>query len=131
MAARQCDAPLVRGEQGRRGSQGYHDHTANLETSQLILASPVRDAGSGRRWCSGRARLSSSVKCGALDPYSPFATTQRFALSGSHLTFCQARSSIVRMNEREVLRRHLSRLGKKGGPKGGRARMASLTATER
>jgi hypothetical protein len=35
------------------------------------------------------------------------------------------------MNEREVLRRHLSRLGKKGGPKGGRARMASLTATER
>jgi hypothetical protein len=38
------------------------------------------------------------------------------------------------MNERdeqEALRRHLSKLGKKGGPIGGKARMASLTGTER
>jgi hypothetical protein len=31
------------------------------------------------------------------------------------------------MNEKEVLRHHLSRLGKKGWPKSGKARMASLT----
>jgi hypothetical protein len=36
-----------------------------------------------------------------------------------------------RMTEREALRRHLSRLGKKGGPKGGKARMASLTPKQR
>jgi hypothetical protein len=35
------------------------------------------------------------------------------------------------MNEKEVLRRHLSKLGKKGGPKGGKARMESLTARQR
>ena len=38
------------------------------------------------------------------------------------------------MNERdehEALRRHLSKLGKKGGPIGGKARMASLTAKQR
>jgi len=35
------------------------------------------------------------------------------------------------MNEQEALRRHLSKLGKKGGPKGGKARMAALTATQR
>jgi DNA-binding MarR family transcriptional regulator len=35
------------------------------------------------------------------------------------------------MTEREALRRHLSKLGKKGGPKGGRARMASLTPKQR
>ena len=38
------------------------------------------------------------------------------------------------MNERdeqEALRRHLSKLGEKGGPIGGKARMASLTGTER
>ena len=36
-----------------------------------------------------------------------------------------------RMTEEEALRRHLSRLGKKGGPKGGKARMASLTPRQR
>jgi hypothetical protein len=35
------------------------------------------------------------------------------------------------MDEQEALRRHLSRLGKKGGPIGGRARMASLTPKQR
>jgi hypothetical protein len=35
------------------------------------------------------------------------------------------------MNEQEALRRHLSKLGKKGGPKGGKARMASLTPEQR
>jgi hypothetical protein len=35
------------------------------------------------------------------------------------------------MNEKEALRRHLSKLGKKGGQKGGRARMATLTAKQR
>jgi DNA-binding MarR family transcriptional regulator len=35
------------------------------------------------------------------------------------------------MTEDEALRRHLSKLGKKGGPKGGRARMASLTPEQR
>ena len=35
------------------------------------------------------------------------------------------------MNEAEALRRHLSKLGKKGGPKGGKARMAALTAKQR
>jgi len=35
------------------------------------------------------------------------------------------------MTEQEALRRHLSKLGKKGGPIGGRARMASLTAKQR
>jgi hypothetical protein len=35
------------------------------------------------------------------------------------------------MNEQEALRRHLSKLGKKGGTKGGKARMASLTPEQR
>ena len=35
------------------------------------------------------------------------------------------------MNKDEILRQHLSELGKKGGPKGGRARMKSLTAAQR
>jgi hypothetical protein len=35
------------------------------------------------------------------------------------------------MNEDEALRRHLSKLGKKGGPIGGKARMASLTPKQR
>jgi len=35
------------------------------------------------------------------------------------------------MNNNEILRRHLSELGKKGGLKGGRARMKLLTATQR
>jgi hypothetical protein len=35
------------------------------------------------------------------------------------------------MDEDEALRRHLSKLGKKGGPIGGRARMASMTAKQR
>jgi hypothetical protein len=35
------------------------------------------------------------------------------------------------MTEKEALRRHLSKLGKKGGLKGGKARMASLTAKQR
>lgn len=35
------------------------------------------------------------------------------------------------MNEEEILRRHFSKLGKKGGPKGGKSRMASLTEEER
>lgn len=35
------------------------------------------------------------------------------------------------MDEQEALRRHLSKLGKKGGPIGGRARMASLTPKQR
>jgi hypothetical protein len=35
------------------------------------------------------------------------------------------------MDEKEALRRHLSKLGKKGGPKGGRARMASLSPKQR
>jgi hypothetical protein len=35
------------------------------------------------------------------------------------------------MNEQEALRRHLSKLGKKGGTKGGKARMASLTPEHR
>ena len=38
---------------------------------------------------------------------------------------------MFRMNEKEVLRRHLSKLGKKGGPKGGKARMAMLTPKQR
>jgi hypothetical protein len=33
--------------------------------------------------------------------------------------------------KKSVLRQHLSRLGKKGGPKGGKARMQALTAEER
>jgi hypothetical protein len=35
------------------------------------------------------------------------------------------------MNEKEILREHLSRLGKKGGKKGGTNRMASLTPKQR
>ncbi|MGA2580294.1 MAG: hypothetical protein ABSH24_30215 [Bryobacteraceae bacterium] len=35
------------------------------------------------------------------------------------------------MDEQEALRRHLSKLGKKGGTKGGKARMASLTPKQR
>jgi len=35
------------------------------------------------------------------------------------------------MNKKDVLREHLSRLGKKGGPAGGKARMKSLTSGER
>lgn len=35
------------------------------------------------------------------------------------------------MNEKDVLRKHLSKLGKKGGKKGGKARMASLTQNQR
>lgn len=35
------------------------------------------------------------------------------------------------MTEAEALRRHLSKLGKKGGLKGGKSRMAALTAKER
>jgi hypothetical protein len=35
------------------------------------------------------------------------------------------------MDEQEALRRHLSKLGKKGGPIGGKARMASLTPKQR
>jgi hypothetical protein len=35
------------------------------------------------------------------------------------------------MTEKEALRRHLSKLGKKGGPKGGKARMAMLTPKQR
>jgi hypothetical protein len=35
------------------------------------------------------------------------------------------------MDEQEALRRHLSKLGKKGGTIGGRARMASLTPKQR
>jgi hypothetical protein len=35
------------------------------------------------------------------------------------------------VNEKEVLRRHLSKLGKKGGPIGGKARMALLTPKQR
>ena len=38
---------------------------------------------------------------------------------------------MVTMNEKEALRRHLSKLGKKGGPKGGKARMAALTPKQR
>ena len=47
------------------------------------------------------------------------------------LTLRQIRSSILIMNDDEILRRHLSELGKKGGPKGGKARMKSLTARQR
>jgi len=35
------------------------------------------------------------------------------------------------MNKKEVLRQHLSELGKKGGPKGGKARMESMTPKQR
>jgi hypothetical protein len=35
------------------------------------------------------------------------------------------------MTEQEALRRHLSKLGKKGGPIGGKARMAMLTPKQR
>ena len=35
------------------------------------------------------------------------------------------------MNKKQIIREHYSALGKKGGPKGGRARMASLTAKQR
>ena len=35
------------------------------------------------------------------------------------------------MNKKDVLREHLSRLGKKGGPAGGKARMKSLTSGKR
>ena len=35
------------------------------------------------------------------------------------------------MTEEEALRRHLSKLGKKGGLKGGPARMATLTPKQR
>lgn len=35
------------------------------------------------------------------------------------------------MNKDDILRQHLSELGKKGGPKGGQARMKSLTPTQR
>jgi hypothetical protein len=38
---------------------------------------------------------------------------------------------MVTMNEKGALRRHLSKLGKKDGPKGGRARMAALTPEQR
>ena len=35
------------------------------------------------------------------------------------------------MNEEEILRRYLSMLGEKGGKKGGRTRMASLSPIQR
>ena len=35
------------------------------------------------------------------------------------------------VNEKEILRKHLSELGKKGGPKGGKARMESMTPKQR
>ena len=35
------------------------------------------------------------------------------------------------MNKKQVLREYFSKLGKKGGPKGGRARTAGLTPEER
>jgi len=35
------------------------------------------------------------------------------------------------VNEKEALRRHLSKLGKKGGPKGGKSRMEAMTPEER
>jgi hypothetical protein len=35
------------------------------------------------------------------------------------------------MSEEDVLRRYLSMLGQKGGKKGGKARMASLSPTQR
>jgi hypothetical protein len=35
------------------------------------------------------------------------------------------------MNEKDVLREHLSKLGKKGGKKGGKARMESMTPKQR
>jgi hypothetical protein len=35
------------------------------------------------------------------------------------------------VNEKEILREHLSKLGRKGGRKGGKARMESLTPAER
>ena len=35
------------------------------------------------------------------------------------------------MNDKDVLREHLSRLGKKGGKKGGKARMESMTPAQR
>ena len=35
------------------------------------------------------------------------------------------------MDKDEILSKHLSELGKKGGPKGGRARMKSLTPIQR
>lgn len=35
------------------------------------------------------------------------------------------------VNKKEILREHFSKLGKKGGPKGGKARMANLTDDER
>jgi len=35
------------------------------------------------------------------------------------------------MNEKDILREHLSKLGKKGGKKGGTNRMASMTPKER
>jgi hypothetical protein len=56
MAARQCDAPLVRGEQGRRGSQGYHDHNEegggplpHSEPGNLAADSGEPGAGRGKR----------------------------------------------------------------------------------
>ncbi len=35
------------------------------------------------------------------------------------------------MNEDDILREHLSRLGRKGGKKGGKNRMAALTPKQR
>jgi hypothetical protein len=35
------------------------------------------------------------------------------------------------MNEKDILREHLSKLGKKGGKKGGANRMASMTPKQR
>ena len=35
------------------------------------------------------------------------------------------------MNEKNILREHLSKLGKKGGKKGGANRMASMTPKQR
>lgn len=37
----------------------------------------------------------------------------------------------VMAKAKSVLRQHLSRLGKKGGPKGGKSRMAALTPEQR
>ena len=35
------------------------------------------------------------------------------------------------MNKKQIIREHYSALGKKGGPKGGRARMSMLTPKQR
>lgn len=48
------------------------------------------------------------------------------------LTSSEDRSSIeVVTTEAETIKRYFARLGKKGGSKGGRARMASLTPKQR